>query len=159
MFNGDWEAANVQAGGNGNFGFFLMPGETADSPYVAMSAPATYVIPATAQHPDETAFFFDWIHTNEVARQIVLDVTGSTPGGPADLPQPEAEPGSVTAETLAAAALLSEDNGAIDFIGNATPGILTESIGPNLQLLIEGRTTPEDFVADVQEQYVTELGR
>ena len=62
-------------------------------------------------------------------------------------------------ETLAAAAQVADDDGAIDFLGNATPGILTSTLGPDLQLLITGRMTPEDFAKHVQEAYETELGR
>jgi ABC-type glycerol-3-phosphate transport system substrate-binding protein len=159
MPNGDWEAGGLTANAPGEFGFELFPPAEEGAPHVAMAAPATYVVPETAEDKDEIAYFLDWIHTDETARQIVLDVTGSTPGGPADLPAPEAPEGSVIEETLAAAATLAEDDGAIDFIGNATTGILTSTIGPNLQLLVTDRMTPEEFATAVQEAYETELGR
>lgn len=159
MPNGDWEAGGLTANKPGEFGFVLFPGAEEGAPHVAMAAPATYVVPETATNKDTVAFFLDWIHTDEAARQIVLDVTGSTPGGPADLPAPVAPEGSVIEETLAAAARLAEDDGAIDFIGNATTGILTSTIGPNLQLLVTDRMTPEDFASSVQAAYETELGR
>ncbi|NLF05584.1 MAG: carbohydrate ABC transporter substrate-binding protein [Actinomycetales bacterium] len=158
-FNGDWEAGGLTMNAPGEFGFFPFPGVTADAPKVAMAAPATYVVPATAKNQDEIAFFLNWIHTDETARQIVLEYTGSTPGGPADLAPPVAPEGSVINETLAAAAQVADDDGAIDFLGNATPGILTSTLGPDLQLLITGRMTPEDFAKHVQEAYETELGR
>ncbi|KGM13688.1 ABC transporter substrate-binding protein [Cellulomonas bogoriensis] len=159
MPNGDWEAGGLTSGGSGDFGFFLFPGVQEGAPHVAMAAPATYVVPSTASNKDEVAYFLDWIHTDEVARQIVLDVTGSSPGGPAELPAPVAPEGSVIEETLAAAATLADDDGAIDFIGNATTGILTSTIGPDLQLLVSDRITPEEFAASVQQGYQTELGR
>lgn len=159
MFNGDWEAGGITKNAPGEFGFFLFPGLEASSKHVAMAAPATYVIPATAKHKDETAFFLNWVHTNPIARQLVLDNTGASPGGPADLPQPTAPAGSVIEETLAAADQITKDDGAIDFLGNATPGILTSSIGPNSQLLVTNRMTPEEFVKAVQKDYETELGR
>lgn len=159
MPNGDWEAGGLTANAPGEFGFMLFPTVEEGDPHVAMAAPATYVVPETAADKDAIAYFLDWIHTDETARQIVLDVTGSTPGGPADLPAPTAPEGSVIEETLAAAAQLAEDDGAIDFIGNATTGILTSTIGPNLQLLVTDRMTPEDFASSVQAAYETELGR
>ena len=158
-FSGDWEAGGLTVNAPGEFGCCPFPGLTADAPLVAVAAPATYVVPATAKNHDEIAFFFNWIHTDEAARQIVLEYTGSTPGGPADLAPPVAPEGSVINETLAAAAAVANDDGAIDFLGNATAGILTSTLGPDLQLLITGRMTPEDFAAHIQQAYETELGR
>lgn len=158
-FNGDWAAAQLDGMAFGAFGFFLFPGETEDSRAVAMSAPATYVIPAQAADKDAMAFFLNWVHTDEVARQIVLDITGSTPGGPADLPQPQPKDGTLAVDTLFAAETVSLSDGAIDFTANATPGIFTTTIGPNLQLLITDRLTPEAYVEAVQAGYETELGR
>lgn len=159
MINGDWSAAAFDAANTGGYGFFLFPGETEASPHVAMAAPSTYVIPSSAKNPDTAAYFFNWVHTNTEARQIVLDITGSSPGGPADLPAPTPKEGTLAVDTVAASTQLAEDDGAIDFVGNATPGVLTSTLGPNLQLLITNRMTPEDFVASVQQAYVTELGR
>lgn len=158
-FNGDWAAAQLDGMAFGAFGFFLFPGETEDSRAIAMSAPATYVIPAQAADKDAMAFFLNWVHTDEVARQIVLDITGSTPGGPADLPQPQPKDGTLAVDTLFAAETVSLSDGAIDFTANATPGIFTTTIGPNLQLLITDRLTPEGYVEAVQAGYETELGR
>lgn len=158
-FSGDWEAGGLTMNAPGEFGFFAFPGLTEDAPLVAMAAPATYVVPSNAKNQDEIAFFLNWVHTDEKARQIVLEYTGSTPGGPADLPPPVAPEGSVINETLAVAAAVADDDGAIDFLGNSTPGILTSTLGPDLQLLITGRMTPEEFAAHVQQAYETELGR
>ncbi len=159
MFNGDWAAAQIDGIAPGAFGFFLFPGETADSRAIAMSAPATYVVPAQAADKDAMAYFLNWVHTDEGARQIVLDVTGSTPGGPAELAQPTPKEGTLAVETLAAAQVVSQSDGAIDFTANSTPGIFTAVIGPNLQLLISDRITPEEYVTAVQTGYETELGR
>ena len=85
-----------------------------------MSAPLTYGIAAKAKNADCAAFFFNWVATNEKAREIDVAVGGSNPGGPPDLPVPPAAAGSVTNETLAAGADVAKDNGAMDFIANAT---------------------------------------
>lgn len=158
-FNGDWAAAQLDGIAPGAIGFFLFPGEEEDSPAVAMSAPASYVIPAQAADKDAMAHFLNWVHTDEVARQIVLNITGSTPGGPADLAQPTPTAGTLAVETLAAAETVAASDGAIDFTANATPGIFTSTIGPNLQLLITDRLTPAEYVTAVQSGYETELGR
>lgn len=159
MFNGDWESANLDKAMAGNVGFFLFPPEQAEGRFVAMSAPGTYVIPANAEHPDEIVYFFNWAHTNESARQIIVDTTGASPGGPANLPLPPVAEGSVTAQTLQATNQLAESGVAIDFIANATPGIYAGAIRPELQLLITGNETPEGFVEKLQEAYEEELSR
>jgi ABC-type glycerol-3-phosphate transport system substrate-binding protein len=159
IFNGDWESANLDKGMTDNAGFFLFPPEEAGGQFVAMSAPATYVIPAKAKHPDEMVFFLNWAHTNEVARNIIVQTTGSSPGGPADLPLPDVPEGSVTAQTLTATNTLAQGGVAIDFIANATPGIYAGAFRPELQLLITGKVSPEDFAANIQEAYEEELER
>ena len=85
-----------------------------------MSAPLTYGIAAKAKNADCAARSSNWVATNEKARQIDVTVGGSNPGGPPDLPVPPAAAGSVTNETLAAGADVAKDNGAMDFIANAT---------------------------------------
>ena len=159
MFNGDWESANLDKAMSDNVGFFLFPPEEAGNPFVAMSAPGTYTVPAKAEHPDEIVFFLNWAHTNEAARRITVESTGASPGGPASLPLPPVAEGSVTAQTLQATNQLAESGVAIDFLANATPGIYAGAFKPGLQLLITGNVTPEDFVQSIQEAYEEELER
>jgi ABC-type glycerol-3-phosphate transport system substrate-binding protein len=159
MFNGDWESANLNNAMADNVGFFLFPGDEAGDPFVAMSAPGTYVIPARAQHPDEIVYFLNWAHTNEEARRIIVETTGASPGGPADLPIPPVPAESVTAQTLEATNTLARDGVAIDFIANATPGIYAGAFRPELQLLVAGQNTPENFVQTIQSAYEQELNR
>lgn len=159
MFNGDWESANLDGAMGDDVGFFLFPPEAAGDPFVAMSAPGTYVIPARAEHPDATVCFLDWVHTNEEARRIIVDTTGAAPGGPADLPIPEVPADSVFAQTLEAHQTLAQDGVAIDFIANATPGIYAGAFRPELQLLVAGRSDPEAFVEAIDAAYERELDR
>ncbi|MFV2083537.1 ABC transporter substrate-binding protein [Micromonospora sp. LOL_021] len=159
MFNGDWESGNLDANMAGEVGFFLFPGETADAPHVAMSAPNTFGVGAKAKNPDAAAFFLHWVHTNEKAREISVQVGGSSPGGPADLEVPTAAEGTVLAQTLAASGQLAEENGAVDFTANATGSIFASAITPEMQKLIVGEQTPEGYVQAVQAQYEEELSR
>lgn len=159
MFNGDWESANLDNAMGDNVGFFLFPPETAGEPFVAMSAPGTYVVPARAENPDATVCFLDWVHTDPEARRIIVETTGAAPGGPADLPIPPVPADSVFEQTLAAHQTLAQDGVAIDFIANATPGIYAGAFRPELQLLVAGRTDPEAFVEAIQAAYERELGR
>ncbi|GIJ07788.1 ABC transporter substrate-binding protein [Micromonospora andamanensis] len=159
MFNGDWESGNLDKNMTGEVGFFLFPGETAEAKRVAMSAPNTFGVGAKAKNPDAAAFFLNWVHTNDKAREISVTIGGSHPGGPADLALPPVSEGTVLAETLKASQQLGADNGAVDFTANATGGIFAAAITPEMQKLIAGQQTPEGYVKAVQAEYEKELSR
>jgi raffinose/stachyose/melibiose transport system substrate-binding protein len=159
MFNGDWQNAVYDTDLQGNVGFFVFPSAEASGKLAAMSAPLTYGIATNAEHADCAAFFFNWVATNETARQIDVAVGGSNPGGPTDLPVPPAAEGSVTNDTLAAGADVARDNGAMDFIANATGSIFAQGWTPELQKLVGGRQDAAGLLKAVQTQYETELNR
>lgn len=159
LFNGDWESGNLDKQMAGNAGFFLMPPAVAGAKHAAMSAPLTYGIGAKAKNADCAAYFLNWVATNEEARKINVAVGGSNPGGPPDLPIPAVTPGSVTEATLAAGNVLAGDNGAMDFIANATGAIFAEGWTPQLQLLVGGRTDAAAVLKAVQAEYEKQLAR
>ena len=124
-----------------------------------MSAPLTYGIAAKAKNADCAAFFLNWVATNDKARQIDVAVGGSNPGGPPDLPVPPAAAGSVTNETLAAGAGVAKDNGAMDFIANATGSIFAQGWTPELQKMVGGKQDAAGLLKAVQAEYEKELNR
>ena len=156
-FNGNWEAAEVQAKLGANARFFLFPAVQEGAPHVAMGAPNSFSVAAKAKHPNEIVFFLNWIHSNAIARQITLDVSGATPGGDPALPLPKVAAGSMTQQGLQMAAQLAKDNGYIDFMANATAGIYANAIIPESQLLVGGKITGTEFVKAVQAEYAKEL--
>ena len=158
IFDGDWESANLDKQMPGNAGFFLMPPAQAGGKQGAMSAPLTLGISAKAKHADCAAFFLDWVATNQTARDIDVNVGGSHPMGPADAYMPETKPGTVLASTLAAGAKIGQDNGAMDFIANATGAIYAKSWTPNLQKLVAGQTTGDELLSAVQKDYESQVG-
>ena len=93
----------------------------------------------TTRHADCAAFFFNWVATNEKARQIDVSVGGSNPGGPTNLAIPPAAAGSVINETLAAGGDVAKSNGAMDFIANATGSIFAQGWTPGEVCLFESR--------------------
>jgi len=159
IFNGDWENAAYDAEMAGNVGFFVFPPLEEGGSLAAMSAPLTFGIAANAPHADCAAFFFNWVATNQTAREIDVAVGGSNPGGPADLPIPTAAAGSVTNETLAAGGKVAQDNGQMDFIANATGSIFAQGWTPGLQEMIGGRQDAAGLLQAVQAEYEDELGR
>lgn len=158
IFDGDWESGNLDTQMPGNVGFFLMPPVEEGGSFGAMSAPLTYGISANAANPDCAAFFLDWVATNDAARTIAVEIGGSHPMGAADAFMPAVEEGTVTAETLAAGAAIGEQDGAMDFIANATGSIYAKGWTPNLQKLFGGEIDPAGLLAAVQTEYETEIG-
>lgn len=159
MFNGDWQNATYDKDLPGNVGFFVFPSAEAGGRLAAMSAPLTYGIATNAKNADCAAFFFNWVATDETARQINVDIGGSNPGGPTDLPVPTAAEGSVTNETLAAGNEVAKDNGGMDFIANATGSIFAQGWTPELQKMIGGRQDAAGLLKAVQAEYEKELNR
>jgi raffinose/stachyose/melibiose transport system substrate-binding protein len=158
LFIGDWESANLGSQMGDDVGFFLVPPREAGAGHVAMSAPAAYGIAASSPNADAAAFFLNWVHTDPEARRIIVESSGQTPGGPPDLPVPLKE-GTLTAETIAASAVLGKEDGAVDFIANATGAILSSVMTPELQKLFAGEETAQGLVEAIQAEYEAELER
>jgi raffinose/stachyose/melibiose transport system substrate-binding protein len=159
MFNGDWQNAGYDKDQPNGVGFFVFPPSAAGGKLAAMSAPLTYGIAAKAKNADCAAFFLNWVATNDKARAIDVAVGGSNPGGPPDLPVPQAATGSVTNQTLAAGSQVSKDNGAMDFIANATGSIFAQGWTPELQSLVGGKEDAAGLLKAVQTEYQKELNR
>jgi raffinose/stachyose/melibiose transport system substrate-binding protein len=159
MFNGDWQDAVYDKDLAGNVGFFVFPPAEGGGSLAAMSAPLTYGIANTAKNADCAAAFLNWVATNETARQIDVTVGGSNPGGPTDLPVPPATAGSVINETLNAGADVAKDNGAMDFIANATGAIFAQGWTPELQKMVGGKQDAAGLLKAVQAEYAKELSR
>ncbi|WP_197676490.1 ABC transporter substrate-binding protein [Nakamurella panacisegetis] len=157
MFNGDWESGNLDKQMAGNVGFFVMPPLKAGGKQAAMSAPLTMGISAKAAHPDCAAFFLNWVATNKTAREIDVTIGGSHPMGPDNAYMPPSKAGTVTAQTLAAGSKIGADNGAMDFIANATGSIYAKSWTPELQKLVGGQVQPDALLKSVQSDYQSQL--
>ncbi|HEU5161193.1 MAG TPA: extracellular solute-binding protein [Streptosporangiaceae bacterium] len=158
MFNGDWESGTLDKQMPGEVGFFLMPPAQPGGRSAAMSAPLTFGISSQAEHADCAAFFLNWVATNARARDIAVEVGGSHPMGLAGAHMPSVRQGTVTASTLAAAAEVSKNNAAMDFIANATGAIYAKSWTPQLQKLVAGQQTPQGLLKSVQSDYESQLG-
>jgi raffinose/stachyose/melibiose transport system substrate-binding protein len=158
-FNGDWQNGPYDTGMPGNVGFFLMPPAEAGGAPAAMSAPLTFGIAAKAKHPDCAAFFFNWVATDDTARQINVTGFGSNPGGPADAKMPSVGAGSVTNETLAAGPVVGAAGNSMDFIANATSSIFAQGWTPELQKMVGGEQDAAGLLKAVQAEYLRELSQ
>jgi raffinose/stachyose/melibiose transport system substrate-binding protein len=156
--SGNWQAPGLDKAGAGQFGFFLFPPGEAGGPSYAMTAAANLGIPAKSPNADVAAAFLDFVQTNAQARQNTVALGGLVPAGPADAPAPTAPEGSAVAATVAAFQELLKSNGLVGFLADATASIHVNSLIPQTQLLLAGKTTPEAYAAKVQSDYERDLG-
>ncbi len=157
-FNGNWAASGYQDALGDNVSFFLVPPINEGDGHVAMGAGNSFSVAAGSDNLNEIVYFLNWIHTDPAARQIIVDVTGASPGGDPTLPLPEVAPGSLIESALEMSAQIGADNGQVDFMANTTAGIYAGSIIPESQLLVTSQITGQEFVERVQAFYEQEIG-
>jgi raffinose/stachyose/melibiose transport system substrate-binding protein len=157
--SGNWQAPGLDSAGAGKYGFFLFPSKSTGGKYAAMTAADTLAIPAKAAHPTAAAAFLNFIQTDAKARQATVQLGGVVPAGPVDGSTPTTASGSVVGATVTSFGSLLKSNGLADFMANATASINVNAIVPQTQLLIAGKTTPQDFAKALQTEYTQELAQ
>jgi len=157
-FNGNWAAAGYQEALGDDVTFFLVPPIEKGGDHVAMGAANSFSVAAGSDNLNEIVYFLNWIHTDPKARQIIVDVTGASPGGDPSLPLPDVQPGSLIEKALEMSATIGAENGQVDFMANTTAGIYAGSIIPESQLLVTSQITGKEFVERVQAFYLKEIG-
>lgn len=146
---GSWLAGELQDS-EFDFGFFLVPQQTADEPQLAIGGVGIpYAIRKTTAHPDLAAEYLDWMVSPRAAE--LWAQASFVPAMP--LPEDtEIEEGSLFADTVAAWNKINEDNGVGHYIDWATPTFY-DTVVAELQKLFGMQTTPEEFTAAVQTDY------
>ena len=157
--SGNWQAPTLQETGQGEIGFFLFPPEEIGDPLTAMTAAGVLAIPATSSQRDVAAAFLNFIQTDTNARQNTLDLLGLPPAGPSDAPMPDSEPGSLVASTVESFQTLLESDGLVDFMSNSTASMHANTLIPQTQLLVAGKTSPSEFSATMQDDYESDAGQ
>lgn len=153
LASGNWDAASLQEQMGDNVGFVLPPGTDADA-RLSMSNPVSnFGIPAGSDDKDAAAAFLNFLLSDE-ARQVLVD-QGFAPSGSGDAPTTNSALGE---EVQTAFADLVTADGQVQFVQDATSGINAAWLSET-QLLFDGRTTPEDYLAAIQADYEEELGR
>nr|BFF26555.1 extracellular solute-binding protein [Glycomyces mayteni] len=148
---GSWMAAAVDQAATGiEVRFTVVPGTAPDSAPTATSAPNGFVIPANAQHPDVAAAFLHWASTDPEARDLLVATAGLLPGGPVE-PAPALDEDGTLADAAAAFTAVSEADRFVDFLANASAGMLTGTLQPQIDLLIDGQSDPATFLSRLQE--------
>jgi raffinose/stachyose/melibiose transport system substrate-binding protein len=147
MIGGNWNAATAKAGLGEDAGFFDMPpGESGDTVAIG-SASFPMHISAKTEQPDLGAAYIDFI-TGPNAGQALVDtqqVPAATDG--------TAEPSDALGQQVKAGwDQLVEDGGLTLYPDWSSPTML-ETMGQSFQELLAGRTSPEDVVSRMQEDW------
>ena len=153
--SGNWGATPVWAALGKDVTFIPFGGADAKSA-VGLSDPVQYVIPTKAKHADAAAGFMNWVNSDAKARGLVLSSLGLVPGGQAAYIQ---APSALASETVKTFNVIAAAKGLAPFMGNATSSMFSDTLTPQLQLLLGSKTTPDDFVAKLQSDYMSQLGR
>ena len=156
--SGNWQAPGLDKAGQGKFGFFLFPPLQQGGTFTAMTAADTLAVPAKAKHIAVAAAFLNFVQTDPTARDDAVSLGGIVPAGPAGAPVPPAPAGSAVAATVTAFQQLLKSNGLVDFMANATASIEVNTLLPQTQLLLAGKTSPAAFATKIQADYESDLG-
>jgi raffinose/stachyose/melibiose transport system substrate-binding protein len=157
--SGNWQAPGLDKAGNGKFGFFLFPPLQQGGAFTAMTAADTLAVTAKAKHVAVAAAFLNFIQTDPTARNDAVSLGGIVPAGPAGAAVPPAPAGSAVSATVAAFQQLLRSNGLVDFMANATASIEVNTLLPQTQLLLAGKTSPSAFATKIQTDYESDLGK
>ena len=157
IFNGDWESANLDKEMAGNVGFFLFPPRTRAAPVAAMSAPLTYGIGGQGEERRLRRLLPQLGRDGRAGPQDRRRGRRLEPGGPGRLAIPPVAAGIGHERDLAAGAKVAEDNGAMDFIANATGSIFAQGWTPELQKMVGGKQDAAGLLSAVQAEYKREL--
>jgi raffinose/stachyose/melibiose transport system substrate-binding protein len=157
--SGNWQAPGLDKAGPGKFGFFLFPPLQTGGKFTAMTAADTLAVPARARHVAAAAAFLNFIQTDPTARNDAVSLGGIVPAGPAGAAVPPAPAGSAVAATVDAFQQLLKSDGLVDFMANATASIEVNTLLPQTQLLLAGKTSPAAFATKIQSDYESDLGK
>jgi len=157
--SGNWQAPGLDKAGQGKFGFFLFPPLQQGDKFTAMTAADTLAVPAKAKHAAVAAAFLNFIQMDPTARNDAVSLGGIVPAGPAGAAVPPAPAGSAVAATVAAFQQLLKSDGLVDFMANATASIEVNTLLPQTQLLLAGKTSPAAFATKIQTDYESDLGK
>lgn len=125
------------------FGYIQLPQATGGSTVGVGAAPGAMVISSKSEHPDVAAAFLDFLMSKE-ASQKAVDL-GLVPMLNSGLTTPDA---LSTKSEGAATATLDSDDGYVPYFDWASPTML-DTVSQNTQLLLAGKTTPQDFTKAV----------
>lgn len=150
MITGSWLAGELTTDADQQFGFFLMPQQSADKPQLAIGGVGIpYSIRKTTKNPDLAAEYLDWMVSPRAAQLWAEARFVPAMPLPADF---TVEEGSLFADTVNAWNVINRDNGVGHYIDWATPTFY-DTITAELQKLFGKEIDPATFTANVEKDY------
>lgn len=150
LLTGTWELADLKKSMGGRLGMMPPP------PAAAGAAPVTtggqglaWSVTSRSKHPEVAAAYLDFI-TNAHAADVMTQngVLPAVPGAAAARVKPD----TVDGQMIAGWQRLSEADGLVPYLDYSTPTFY-DTLSENLQGVISGKTSPEQFAAILQKDY------
>ena len=146
LIGGSWLAADLSDAMGDDVGFFL-PATDAGALASTGGTGLPFTVTSAADDPDVAAAYIDFI-TNDEAMQVLAD-TGNLPVNRTAEIAPES---GVLADVFTVFADVTENGSLLPYLDYATP-TFADTIGQALQELLDGRTTPEEFLERLEADY------
>ncbi len=151
LMTGTWEVADLQKTMGNDLGFMLPPPPTAGAaPVTTGGEGLAWSITAKSKHADVAASYIDFI-TNAHAADVMTQ-TGNLPATTPASAKPPA--GTALADIFDAWATLSKADGEVPYLDYSTPTFY-DTLAANLQKLIGGKQSPQQFLSVLQKDYST----
>ncbi|TMR11281.1 extracellular solute-binding protein [Nonomuraea turkmeniaca] len=154
MVSGSWNRSRIDENMDGKAGFTAMPPVKAGDPVRATGATTSpFSISAKTKYPDVAAGFIDFMTRPENAATLFQG--GYLPVAERDAGQPKA--GSAQEGLVETWQQVLADDGLALYLDWATPS-MGDTLFPAVQQLIAGKTTPDELISTVQENWADERG-
>ena len=146
LITGNWAAAAIEKAMGDNVGFFLLPRAAPSDATVASGASVAYSISSKTAHPNEAAAFLDFMRDAKAAT-VQFD-TGFMPVNNTAPIQATGVRSDIATEFKK----VVEDDGIVPFPDFASPNMI-DRLTAGVQGLLSSKTTPEAFLASLQESW------
>ncbi len=150
LVTGNWAAAPIAEAMGDNVGFFLFPAAEAGAPAVASGASVAFSISSKTKHPNEAAAFLDFMRSPEAA--AVQFETGFMPVNNDAEIQATGVTADIATDFKNVVAGEADGGGIVPFPDFASPNMI-DRLTSGVQGLASGQTTPDDFLASLQESW------
>jgi raffinose/stachyose/melibiose transport system substrate-binding protein len=152
LVQGTWLMADLTSAMGEDVGFFTLPGAGGDAHVATGGTSLPFAIPAASANADAAAAYIDFITTPEAME--VISTEGNLPIiGAAD--QEVTSP--LQADSFAAWDTVSSADGLVPYLDWATPDFY-DLISGEIQRMLAGESSPEDFLQTLQSEYAGFVG-
>ncbi|MEU7842158.1 extracellular solute-binding protein [Micromonospora sp. NPDC049114] len=141
--DGSWDSKKIGDALRGDAGFVAFPGPKA----TAIGTSVAYGISRKSKNAQAAAAFLDFLRSPEAAKASFAQ--GFLPS---DTSTVTAEPGTISADLIAAWNKVNADDGLIGFNNNAT-ATMNDTLVAETQKLIAGKVDPATFIRAVQSDW------